>query len=230
MEQQHKPRKGLDEDIVKQISKEKGEPEWMLAKRLLGYKIFKEKPVPKWGADLSTIDYDDIYYYMKPTDKKSDNWESVPAEIKETFDKLGIPEAEQKFFAGTEAQYDSEVVYSHVRKDLEKLGVIFASTDEAVKKYPELVKKYFGTVIPASDNKFAALNTAVWSGGSFIYVPKGVKVPMPLQAYFRINAEKVGQFERTLIVADEDAEVTYVEGCTAPCALCYNTELVKKCF
>ncbi|MGC8495661.1 MAG: Fe-S cluster assembly protein SufB [Candidatus Micrarchaeia archaeon] len=211
-----KARKGLDEDIVKQISKEKGEPDWMLAKRLLGYKIFKEKPVPKWGADLSTIDYDDIYYYMKPTDKKSDNWESVPAEIKETFDKLGIPEAEQKFFAGTEAQYDSEVVYSHVRKDLEKLGVIFVSTDEAVKKYPELVKKYFGTVIPASDNKFAALNTAVWSGGSFIYVPKGVKVPMPLQAYFRINAEKVGQFERTLIVADEDAEVTYVEGCTAP--------------
>ncbi|MEM4088696.1 MAG: Fe-S cluster assembly protein SufB [Candidatus Micrarchaeaceae archaeon] len=213
LEYSYKTPKGISEDIVREISKIKNEPEWMLEKRLLGYKIFKEKPLPTWGADLSGINFDDIYYYLKPTDRHSNSWDNVPPEIKETFDKLGVPEAERKFFAGTEAQYDSEVVYSHVRKELESKGIIFTDTDSAVKKYPELVKKYFGTVIPPSDNKFAALNTAVWSGGSFIYVPKGVKVTMPLQAYFRINAEKAGQFERTLIIADEGADVTYIEGC-----------------
>ncbi|HVC57982.1 MAG TPA: Fe-S cluster assembly protein SufB [Candidatus Acidoferrales bacterium] len=211
-----KSRKGLDEEIVREISRMKGEPEWMLEKRLAAYKIFKSKPIPQWGGNLNEIDYDDIYYYLKPTDRKGSNWDDVPKEIKDTFDKLGIPEAERKFFAGAEAQYDSEVVYSHIREDLAKEGVVFISTDEAVKKYPELMKKYFGTVIPSSDNKFAALNTAVWSGGSFIYVPKGVKVKLPLQAYFRINSEKAGQFERTLIIADEGADITYVEGCTAP--------------
>ncbi len=209
----YKTEKGLSENVVREISKVKGEPDWMLEKRLTGYKVFKNKPVPTWGADLSGIDFDDVYYYLKPTGKKEDAWEKVPEDIKKTFDKLGIPEAERKFFAGAEIQYDSEVVYGHVREELDKQGVIFTDTDSAIKKYPELVKKYFGTVIPASDNKFAALNTAVFSGGSFIYVPKGVKVAMPLQAYFRINAEKAGQFERTLIVADEGSDVTYIEGC-----------------
>jgi Fe-S cluster assembly protein SufB len=208
--------KGLSEDTVRQLSKSKNEPEWMLEKRLLGYRIFKEKPVPKWGPDLSGIDYDDIYYYLKPNAKKSDSWENVPKDIKETFDKLGIPEAERKFFDGAEAQFDSEVVYHHVKEELNKLGVIFTDMDNAVKNYPEIVKKYFGNIIPPSDNKYAALNTAVWSGGSFIYIPKGVKLSMPLQAYFRINAEKAGQFERTLIIADEGSEVVYIEGCTAP--------------
>ena len=208
--------KGLSEATVRFISKSKGEPDWMLEKRLAGYKAFTEKPTPTWGADLSKIDYDDIYYYLKPKAGKSDSWADVPEDIKRTFDKLGVPEAERRFFAGAEAQYDSEVVYHHVKEGLEKQGVIFTDTDTAVRKYPELMRKYFGTVIPPSDNKFAALNTAVWSGGSFIYVPKGVKVAMPLQAYFRINAEKAGQFERTLIIADEGADVTYVEGCTAP--------------
>jgi len=212
-EYKFKTQKGLSEDIVREISAMKGEPEWMLEKRLIGYKQFLSKPTPQWGGNLNDIDYNDIYYYLKPTDKKGSTWESVPKEIKDTFDKLGIPEAERKFFAGAEAQYDSEVVYSHIREDLAKEGVIFASTDEAVKKYPELMKKYFGTIIPPTDNKFAALNTAVWSGGSFIYVPKGVKLKMPLQAYFRINSEKAGQFERTLIIADEGADVTYIEGC-----------------
>ena len=211
-----KTRKGLDEGIVREISTMKGEPEWMLEKRLIAYKQFLAKPTPQWGGNLNNIDYNDIYYYMKPTDKKSNNWDSVPDEIKRTFDKLGIPESERRFFAGAEAQYDSEVVYGHIKEELEKQGVIFISTDEAVKKYPELIKKYFGTVIPPTDNKFAALNTACWSGGSFIYIPKGVKVKLPLQAYFRINTEKAGQFERTLIIADEGAEVTYLEGCTAP--------------
>lgn len=211
-----KTKKGISEEIVREISAMKGEPGWMLEKRLTGYKQFVSKPTPQWGGNLNEIDYEDIYYYLRPTDKKGNSWDSVPDEIKKTFDKLGIPEAERKFFAGAEAQYDSEVVYSHVREDLEKEGVIFTSTDEAVKKYPEIMKKYFGTVIPPTDNKFAALNTAVWSGGSFIYVPKNVKVKMPLQAYFRINAEKAGQFERTLIIADEGADVTYIEGCTAP--------------
>ncbi len=216
IEYKFKTKKGLSEDIVREISHIKGEPDWMLQKRLVGYRQFLEKPIPQWGGDLNQIDYNDIYYYLKPTDKKGSSWDAVPDEIKNTFDKLGIPEAERKFFAGAEAQYDSEVVYSHIREDLEKEGVVFISTDEAVKKYPELMKKYFGTVIPPSDNKFAALNTAVWSGGSFIYVPKGVKLKMPLQAYFRINSEKAGQFERTLIIADEGADITYIEGCTAP--------------
>ncbi|MDE1828563.1 MAG: Fe-S cluster assembly protein SufB [Candidatus Micrarchaeota archaeon] len=215
-EYKFKTRKGLDEDIVREISAMKKEPEWMLEKRLQGYKIFLSKPTPQWGADLNKIDYNDIYYYLKATDKKGSKWEDVPDDIKKTFDKLGIPEAEQKFFAGAEAQYDSEVVYSHIKKELEEQGVIFTDTDNALKKYPELMKKYFGTIIPSSDNKFAALNTAVWSGGSFIYVPKGVKVKMPLQAYFRINSDKAGQFERTLIIADEGSDVTYIEGCTAP--------------
>ncbi len=210
---EHITKKGLTEETVREISKIKEEPEWMLEKRLAGYKIFREKPTPTWGGDLSEIDYNDIYYYLKPGAQKADAWENVPDDIKKTFDKLGIPEAERKFFSGAEAQYDSEVVYHHVREDLEKQGVIFTDTDTAIKKYPEIVKKYFGTIIPPSDNKFAALNTAVFSGGSFIYVPKGIKVAMPLQAYFRINAEKAGQFERTLIIADEGADVTYIEGC-----------------
>jgi Iron-regulated ABC transporter membrane component SufB len=213
IEYKFKTKKGLSEDIVREISHIKGEPDWMLEKRLSAYKVFTQKPMPTWGADLSKIDFDDIYYYMRPTDKSSDSWESVPEDIKKTFDKLGIPEAERKFFAGAEAQYDSEVVYHNLREDLTKQGVIFVDTDTAVKEYPELMKKYFGTVIPSTDNKFAALNTAVWSGGSFIYVPKGVKLAMPLQAYFRINGEKAGQFERTLIIADEGADVTYIEGC-----------------
>ncbi len=208
--------KGLSEAVVRKISALKNEPQWMLDKRLLGYKMFNSKPTPTWGADLSKIDYNDIYYYRMPKAKESTKWEDVPEEIKKTYEKLGVPEAERKFFAGAEAQFDSGVVYSHVNEQLEKLGVIFTDTDTAVKKYPELMKKYFGTVIPPTDNKFAALNSATWSGGSVIYVPKGVKVPMPLNAYFRINAEKSGQFERTLIVADEGADVTYIEGCTAP--------------
>ena len=207
--------KGLSEEVVRKISAMKNEPQWMLDKRLLGYKVFRQKPLPNWGADLSSIDFEDIYYYRMAKAKESRRWEDVPEEVKKTFEKLGVPEAERKFFAGAEAQFDSGVVYSKVNEDLEKLGVIFIDTDTAVKKYPELVKKYFGTVIPPTDNKFAALNSAVWSGGSFIYVPKGVKVPIPLNAYFRINAERSGQFERTLIIADEGAEVTYLEGCTA---------------
>ncbi len=209
-------KKGLSERVVREISKIKGEPEWMLEKRMAGYDQFLSKPVPRWGCDLSGIDYDDIYYYLRPTEKKEDAWSAVPEEIKRTFDKLGIPESERKFFAGSEAQYDSEVVYSHVRKELESQGVVFMSMDDAVHRCPDLVQKYFGTLVPPTDNKFAALNTAVWSGGSFVFVPGGVKVRMPLQAYFRINAEKAGQFERTLIIAEEGAEVTYVEGCTAP--------------
>ncbi|MCL5122480.1 MAG: Fe-S cluster assembly protein SufB [Candidatus Marsarchaeota archaeon] len=216
MEYKYKTAKGLSEDIVREISRIKEEPEWMLEKRLTAYKVFEQKPTPSWGADLSKIDFNDIFYYMRPTDKKGSTWDSVPEDIKRTFDKLGIPEAEKKFFAGAEAQYDSEVVYHNIREDLQKQGVIFTDTDTAVKSYPELMKKYFGTVIPPSDNKFAALNTAVWSGGSFIYIPKGIKVTIPLQAYFRINSEKAGQFERTLIIADEGSEVTYIEGCTAP--------------
>jgi len=209
-------KKGLTEDTVREISRLKNEPEWMLKNRLLGYKIFKSKPVPTWGADLSGIDYDDIYYYLNPKAGISDSWKDVPEDIKRTFEKLGVPEAERRFFAGAEAQYDSEVVYHHLREGLEKQGVIFTNTDDAVQRYPELVKKYFGTIIPPTDNKYAALNTATWSGGSFIHVPKGVKVTMPLQAYFRINAEKAGQFERTLIIAEDGADITYVEGCTAP--------------
>jgi Iron-regulated ABC transporter membrane component SufB len=211
-----KTKKGLDEQVIKQISYIKGEPEWMLNFRLKAYEIFKKKPLPTWGPDLSEINFDEYYYYIKPTDKKGHSWDEVPDYIKETFERLGIPEAERKFLAGVGAMYESEVVYHKIREDLAKKGVIFVDTDTAVKEYPDLVKEYFGKVIPPTDNKFAALNSAVWSGGSFIYVPPGVKVDLPLQAYFRINAQNVGQFERTLIIADEGSEVVYVEGCSAP--------------
>lgn len=208
--------KGLSEDIVKEISWMKKEPDWMWEKRLAALTLFYSKKMPNWGGDLTKINFDNIYYYIKPTDKQGRTWEEVPADIKNTFDKIGVPEAEKKFLSGVGAQYDSEMIYHSISKMLEKKGVIFVDTDTAVKKYPELVKQYFGTIIPAADNKFAALNTAVWSGGSFIYVPKGVRVDLPLQAYFRINAKNMGQFERTLIIADEGSYVHYVEGCSAP--------------
>jgi Fe-S cluster assembly protein SufB len=211
-----KAQKGLSAEIVTQISKMKGEPEWMTNYRLRALDIFLKKPMPTWGADLSGIDFDNIYYYIKPTEESATSWDEVSPEVKNTFDKLGIPEAEQKFLAGVGAQYESEMIYHSVRKDLEDKGVIFLSMDDGLRQYPELVKEYFGTIIPSTDNKFAALNSAVWSGGSFVYVPKGVSVEMPLQAYFRINAKNVGQFERTLIIVDEGAYVHYVEGCTAP--------------
>lgn len=209
--------KGISREVVQQISEHKNEPEWMLKMRLRGYEHFMRKPLPAgWGPDLSGIDFDDIHYYVKPTDKVAHDWEAVPTEIRETYDKLGIPEAEKKFLAGVGAQYESEVVYHSLQEQWNKLGVIFLDTDSALKEHPDLFRQYFGTVVPPGDNKLAALNTAVWSGGSFIYVPKGVHVTIPLQAYFRINAENVGQFERTLIIADEGANVLYVEGCTAP--------------
>ncbi|KIL41254.1 Fe-S cluster assembly protein SufB [Gordoniibacillus kamchatkensis] len=208
--------KGLTRDIVAEISRMKGEPEWMLEFRLKSLEQFFKMPLPRWGGNLDDLDFDDIQYYVKPAEKQGKTWEEVPQEIKETFDKLGIPEAEQKFLAGVSAQYESEVVYHSMQKDLEAQGVIFTDTDTALREYPELFREYFGTVIPPSDNKFAALNSAVWSGGSFIYVPKGVKCEIPLQAYFRINSENMGQFERTLIITDEDSFVHYVEGCTAP--------------
>ena len=209
-------KKGLTRETVEELSRMKGEPDWMLQFRLRSLEQFWKKPMPTWGGDLSDIDFDEIYYYVKPTDGQGQTWEDVPSYIKDTFDKLGIPEAEKKFLAGVGAQYDSEVVYHSLREDLEKKGVVFLDTDTGLKEYPEIFKEYFGTLIPPSDNKFAALNSAVWSGGSFVYVPKGVKVDVPLQAYFRINAKNAGQFERTLIVAEEGSYVHYVEGCTAP--------------
>src|SRR5574341_503662 len=211
-----KARKGLDEEIVREISWMKSEPDWMRDLRLKALDHFFKRPVPTWGADLSGIKFDDIYYFVRATDKDTGDWDEVPAEIKETFDRLGIPEAERKFLAGAGAQFESEVVYHKIREDLQRQGVIFLSMDDGLKEHPEIVKEYFSTVIPPGDNKFAALNTAVWSGGSFIYVPKGVHVEIPLQAYFRINTENMGQFERTLIIVDEGAYVHYVEGCTAP--------------
>jgi Fe-S cluster assembly protein SufB len=211
-----KAEKGLSEDVVRAISAMKGEPQWMLDIRLKAYHHFMERPMPTWGADLSGINFDDIYYYIKPTSSQEDSWEDVPEYIKNTFDKLGIPQAEQKFLSGVAAQYESEVVYHNIKKELEEKGVIFLGMDDGLAQHPDIVKQYFSTVIPHNDNKFAALNTAVWSGGSFIYVPPGVHVDMPLQAYFRINAKNVGQFERTLIIVDEGAYVHYVEGCTAP--------------
>ena len=213
-----KSRKGLDADMVREISRMKNEPEWMTEFRLKAYDIFLSKPMPQWGGGgaLDDIDFDDIYYFVRAADRQGRDWDDVPPEIKETFDRLGIPEAEQKFLQGVSAQYESEVVYHSIRKDLEAKGVIFTDMDSGLRDYPDLVKEYFGTVIPSSDNKFAALNSAVWSGGSFIYVPPGVHVEMPLQAYFRINTENMGQFERTLIIVDEGAYVHYVEGCTAP--------------
>ena len=210
-----KARKGLDAEIVHQISDLKDEPQWMREFRLKSLEIFHSKPMPKWGGNIA-IDFQDIYYYLKPTDHQGKSWDDVPEEIKKTFDRLGIPEAEKKFLSGVKAQFESEVVYGSLQEDLAKKGVIFTDTDSAVRDYPDLVREYFATIIPPTDNKFAALNSAVWSGGSFIYVPKGVKIDFPLQAYFRINAESMGQFERTLIIVDEGAQVHYVEGCTAP--------------
>ncbi len=212
----YKAKKGLREDVVRMISKIKKEPAWMLEFRLKAYKIFLEKKMPKFGPSLEKIDFDDIYYYLKPTEGQVNSWEDLPAEIKETYDRIGVPEAEKKFLAGVSAQFESEVVYESVTKELTKDGVIFCDMDTALRDHEDLVKEYFGTLIPAHDNKFAALNTATWSGGSFVYVPKGVKVKLPLQAYFRINSERFGQFERTLIIAEEGSEVHYVEGCTAP--------------
>ena len=210
-------RRGLDEQVVREISALKGEPEWMLAKRLKAYEIFERKPMPTWGIDLSPLDMDAVKYYVRSTDRPASSWDDLPEDIKNTYDRIGIPEAErERLVSGVAAQYESEVVYHQIRGDLEQQGVIFLDTDTALKERPELVREYFGTVIPAGDNKFAALNTAVWSGGSFIYVPKGVHVEIPLQAYFRINTENMGQFERTLIIADEGSYVHYVEGCTAP--------------
>ena len=211
-----KSERGLNEQIVRDISKMKDEPQWMLDFRLKSLDHYDKRPMPNWGADLSGIKFEDIFYYIRPTENIGRTWDEVPEYIKNTFEKLGIPEAERKFLAGVGAQYESEVIYHSLREDLEKLGVIFLDMDSAVREHPDLVKKYFGTIIPYNDNKFAALNSAVWSGGSFIYVPPGVKVEVPLQAYFRINAENMGQFERTLIIVDKDAYVHYVEGCTAP--------------
>src|SRR6516164_667037 len=211
-----KSRKGRNREIVTEISKHKSEPQWMLDYRLKALEIFEKKPLPTWGGDVSKVDFQDIYYYVKPTSEEAKSWDEVPADMKRTFDKLGIPEAEQKFLAGVGAQYDSEVVYHKIKENLEKQGVIFLSCDHGLRDHEELFRRYFGTVIPSTDNKFAALNSAVWSGGSFIYVPKGVHVDVPLQAYFRINTRDMGQFERTLIIVDEGAYVHYVEGCTAP--------------
>ena len=209
--------RGLSEAVVRDISARKSEPEWMLKMRLKSLKLFDRKPMPTWGSDLSGIDFDNIKYFVRSTEKQAANWEDLPDDIKNTYDRLGIPEAEkQRLVAGVAAQYESEVVYHKIREDLEQSGVIFLDTDTGLREHPELFEEYFGTIIPPGDNKFAALNTAVWSGGSFIYVPKGVHVDIPLQAYFRINTENMGQFERTLIIVDEDAYVHYVEGCTAP--------------
>jgi Fe-S cluster assembly protein SufB len=210
-------RRGLSEEVVRDISARKNEPEWMLELRLKGLKLFRRKPMPDWGADLTGIDFENIKYFVRSTEKQAASWDDLPADIKSTYDKLGIPEAEkQRLVAGVAAQYESEVVYHKIREDLEEKGVVFADTDTALREHPDLFGEYFATVIPVGDNKFAALNTAVWSGGSFIYVPKGVHVEIPLQAYFRINTENMGQFERTLIIVDEGAYVHYVEGCTAP--------------
>jgi Fe-S cluster assembly protein SufB len=214
-------KKGLSRGTIEEISKIKNEPQWMLDFRLRSYDIFMKKPLPVWGGDLSKINFQNIFYYTKASEKQSKSWDDVPDSVRKTFDKLGIPEAEKKFLAGVGAQYESETVYHNLREDLSKQGVIFSDTDTAVKEHPDILKKYFGKVIPPEDNKFAALNSAVWSGGSFIYVPPNVKIDLPLQAYFRINAENIGQFERTLIIADEGSEVHYIEGCTAPV---YTTE------
>ena len=210
-------KRGLDDSVVRGISALKNEPEWMLQRRLKALKLFERKPMPTWGADLSEINFDTIKYYVRSTERQANSWEELPADIKNTYDRLGIPEAEKaRLVAGVAAQYESEVVYHKINEELERQGVIFLDTDTGLKEYPEIFEEYFGSVIPAGDNKFAALNTAVWSGGSFIYVPKGVHVQIPLQAYFRINTENMGQFERTLIIADEGSYVHYVEGCTAP--------------
>jgi len=207
---------GFTRSVVEEISRVKKEPEWMKNIRLRALEIFNSKPLPTWGPDLSELNFDEITYYIKPEDRKSSSWDEVPKEIKETFDKLGVPEMERKYLAGTVAQFESEGVYSKIKKQWEEKGVIFMDMDSALQKYPEIIREHFGKVVPASDNKFAALNTAVWSGGSFLYIPKGVQVDLPVQAYFRMNGELEGQFERTLIVAEEGASVHYIEGCTAP--------------
>jgi Fe-S cluster assembly protein SufB len=211
-----KSQRGLNREVVEQISEMKGEPAWMLEFRLKAFEHYQKRPMPTWGPDLSGLHLDDIYYYVKPTEGQSKSWDDVPDTIKDTFDKLGIPEAEQKFLSGVGAQYESEMVYHSIQEHLEKQGVIFLSIEDGLRQHPDLFKEYFGTVIPIDDNKFAALNSAVWSGGSFVYVPPGVKVDLPLQAYFRLNLANIGQFERSLIIVDEGAQVHYVEGCTAP--------------
>ena len=211
-----KSERGLNHAVIDQISDQKNEPQWMREFRHQALDIFLSKPMPTWGADLSGIDFDEIFYYLRPSEGQGKTWDDVPESIKNTFERLGIPEAERKFLAGVGAQYDSEVVYHSLRAEWEKLGVIFLDMDSGLREHEDLVREYFATIIPASDNKFAALNSAVWSGGSFVYVPKGVHVDIPLQAYFRINAENMGQFERTLIIVEEGASMHYVEGCTAP--------------
>ncbi len=212
----YKARRGLNTEVVNEISHMKSEPDWMRAFRLHAYEHYTQRPMPRWGADLSAIDFNNIFYYIKPTDKRAESWEELPEEIKRTYDRLGIPEAERKFLAGVGAQYESESVYHNLKDEWEKLGVIFLDTDSALKQHPDMVREYFGTVVPPEDNKLAALNSAVWSGGSFVYVPAGVHVDIPLQAYFRINAQNAGQFERTLIICEPGSYVHYVEGCTAP--------------
>ena len=211
-----KPKKGINTDIINEMSWMKGEPDWMRDFRMKSFQRFEKRDMPRWGGDMDGIDFDDIYYYIKPSQGVEDDWDSVPDAIKDTYEKLGIPEAERKYLAGVTAQYESEVVYHKNREDLEEQGVIFCDMDTALREHPEIVRAYFGKIIPPNDNKFSALNSAVWSGGSFIYVPPGVEVEMPLQAYFRINAENMGQFERTLIIADEGSKVHYIEGCSAP--------------
>ncbi len=211
-----KSQKGLNKEIVEKISFMKGEPEWMLEFRLKALEHFLKRPMPTWGGDLSKLNLDDIFFYVKPSDNEGKSWDDVPTTIKNTFDRLGIPEAERKFLAGVGAQYESEMVYHKIHENLEKQGVIFLSIEDGLRKHPDLFREYFSKVIPIEDNKFAALNSAVWSGGSFIYVPKGIKIDLPLQAYFRLNVANIGQFERTLIIADEGAQIHYVEGCTAP--------------
>jgi Fe-S cluster assembly protein SufB len=211
----YKSSKGLNEDVVRKISAMKQEPQWMLDFRLKALEHFMARPMPTWGGDLSRLDLDNIYYYVRPADMESKSWEDVPDAIKQTFDRLGIPEAERKFLAGVGAQYESEMVYHSVQKHLEELGVIFVSIEDGLRNHEEMFREYFGTIIPYTDNKFAALNSAVWSGGSFLYVPPGVKVDLPLQAYFRLNSPNMGQFERTMIIIDEGAQAHYVEGCTA---------------
>src|SRR5262247_4901227 len=211
-----KSSRGLSHELIDVISNHKSEPDWMRQFRHKSLDYFLARPLPTWGADLSGIDFENIYYYIKPTEKQASSWEDLPPDIKDTWDKLGIPEAEKKYLAGVGAQYESEVVYHKLQADLEAKGVLFLDMDSGLREHEDIVKQYFGTIIPSNDNKFAALNSAVWSGGSFIYVPPGVKVEMPLQAYFRINAENMGQFERTLIIADEGSQVHYIEGCSAP--------------
>lgn len=216
IEYSYKGKRGLDEKLIREISMMKNEPDWMLEKRLEAYKIYLSKPIPTWGADLTQIHFEDIHYYLKPAVTEQKSWDDVPLAVKETFEKIGVPQAEREMLAGVKGQYDSEVIYGSLKKTLAEKGVLFLSMDEALKLHPEIVKKYFGTIVPMGDNKLAALNTAVWSGGSFVYVPAGVDVGLPLQAYFRINSERAGQFERTLIIAEEGANVHYIEGCSAP--------------